>query len=214
LTTTFSTIRELNTIQHRGPSTIGIDTLYRSQGNIPEVFLRGAGVPEEFIIYIKSVVGRPFEYYSCSISSSSQDNEFAQRLYNDLQAIGIRCWFAPADLRIGDEFLARIDEAIKLRDKLLVVLSRASIQSQWVKKEVEIALEEEHRRKANVLFPIRLDDAVMETDQGWLVDLRRTRQIADFRGWKEHSSYQQAFSRLYRDLAATSVVEARERGAR
>ncbi len=47
-----STARGLETVKHRGPSTIGIDTLYRSQGNIPEVFLRGAGVPDEMITYI------------------------------------------------------------------------------------------------------------------------------------------------------------------
>ena len=31
--------------RHRGPSIIGIDTIYRSEGKIPEVFLRGAGAP-------------------------------------------------------------------------------------------------------------------------------------------------------------------------
>jgi hypothetical protein len=62
------TIRGLKTVQHDGPSTIGIDTLYHSQGNIPEVFLRGAGVPEEVITYMKSLVGSPFEFYSCFIT--------------------------------------------------------------------------------------------------------------------------------------------------
>ncbi len=39
----------LESVVHLGPSTIGIDTLYRSQGKIPDIFLRGAGVPDEFI---------------------------------------------------------------------------------------------------------------------------------------------------------------------
>ena len=34
----------LETEKYEGPSTIGIDTIYRSQGNIPEVFFKGAGV--------------------------------------------------------------------------------------------------------------------------------------------------------------------------
>jgi hypothetical protein len=50
-----STVRGLETVQHHGPSTIGIDTLYRSHGNIPEVFLRGAGLLDEMIAYIKSL---------------------------------------------------------------------------------------------------------------------------------------------------------------
>jgi uncharacterized protein YjbI with pentapeptide repeats len=90
-----STVRGLDTVRHHGPSSIGIDTLYRSKGNIPEVFLRGAGVPDEVITYAKSLVGRPFEFYSCFISYSSRDQAFAERLHADLQNQGVRCWFAP-----------------------------------------------------------------------------------------------------------------------
>jgi hypothetical protein len=68
-----STARGLETVQHQGPSTIGIDTLYRSQGNIPEAFLRGTGVPDDIITYRKSLVGRPFEFYSCFISYNHTD---------------------------------------------------------------------------------------------------------------------------------------------
>jgi hypothetical protein len=53
-------------VRHWGPSTVGIDTLYRSQGNIPEVFLRGVGVPDEMITYIKSLVVHPRKFYSSS----------------------------------------------------------------------------------------------------------------------------------------------------
>src|SRR5437867_2639966 len=68
-----STAQGLEMVQHHGPSTIGIDTLYRSHGNIPKVFLQGAGVPEDVITYIKSLVGRPFEFYSCFISYNHTD---------------------------------------------------------------------------------------------------------------------------------------------
>jgi hypothetical protein len=51
-----------------------------------------------------------------------------------------------------------------------------------------------------VLFPIRLDETVMETDQAWAADIRRTRHIGDFCRWKDHDSYQQAFNRLLHDL--------------
>jgi hypothetical protein len=67
-----STVQGLDTIEHRGPSSIDIDTLYRSQGKIPEAFLRDPGVPEDMITYIKSLVGRPFEFYSCFIGSATQ----------------------------------------------------------------------------------------------------------------------------------------------
>jgi Pentapeptide repeats (8 copies) len=56
----------LETMRHDGPSTIGIDTIYKSRGKIPEAFLRGCGVPDEFIAYIGSMVGRPIEFYPAS----------------------------------------------------------------------------------------------------------------------------------------------------
>src|SRR2546429_118244 len=49
-----SVVKNLETVEHHLPSTIGIDTVYRSQGNIPEVFLKGAGVDDTFITYIRS----------------------------------------------------------------------------------------------------------------------------------------------------------------
>ena len=41
-----SEVKGLDSVRHAGPSTIGIDTLFRSKGKIPEAFLRGCGVPE------------------------------------------------------------------------------------------------------------------------------------------------------------------------
>jgi Pentapeptide repeats (8 copies)/TIR domain len=91
-----SAAKGLETINHVGPSTIGIDTVYKSQGKIPEVFLRGCGVPDDLIAYIKSIAGA-IQFYSCFISYSSKDQEFAERLHADLQAKGVRCWFAPEE---------------------------------------------------------------------------------------------------------------------
>jgi uncharacterized protein YjbI with pentapeptide repeats len=194
----------LDTVDHRGPSTIGIDTIYRSGGNIPESFLRGAGIPEPFIAHMKALVAamQPIEFYSCFISYSGKDQEFAERLHADLRSKNVRCWFAPEDLKIGDRLRPAFDEAIRVHDKLMVLLSENSVSSEWVEKEVETAFEKERREKRTVLFPIRMDDAVMETNEAWAADIRRGRHIGDFRNWKNHDSYKKAFERLLRDLKA------------
>ncbi|MDQ1593262.1 MAG: hypothetical protein QOG71_3889 [Pyrinomonadaceae bacterium] len=199
-----SEAKGLETIRHISPSTIGIDTLYKSAGKIPEAFLRGCGVPEPFIIQIPALVAalEPIQFYSCFISYSSKDQDFAERLYADLQNKGVRCWFAPEDLKIGDKIRDRIDESIRLRDKLLLILSENSIASDWVEHEVESALEEEGRTGRTILFPIRLDDAVMESNKAWAALIRRTRHVGDFTRWKDQDSYQKAFDRLLRDLKA------------
>jgi hypothetical protein len=192
----------LEEVIHRAPSTIGIDSLYMSKGKIPEIFLRGCGVPENLITFMHSLVDQAIEFYSCFISYSSKNDDFAKRLHADLQSKGVRVWFAPEDLKIGDKFRSRIDEAIRVYDKLLLVLSEHSIKSDWVEKEVETAFEKERQQKRTMLFPVRLDDSVMETDQAWAADIRLTRHIGDMCGWKDHDSYQVAFERLLRDLRA------------
>jgi len=97
----------LESVIHRFPSTIGIDTIYRSKGKIPRNFLHGAGVPEDFIQYMASLVGKGIEFYSLFISYSTKDQEFAERLHADLQAKGVRCWFAPEDMPGGRSSMRR-----------------------------------------------------------------------------------------------------------
>src|SRR5882724_12043608 len=109
-----STARGLETVQHGGPSSIGIDTLYRSCGNIPEVFLRGAGVPDAMITYARALVEHPFEFYSCFISYNHTDKSFARRLHDQLQGCGIRCWLDEHQMRPGDDIYEEIDRGIRL----------------------------------------------------------------------------------------------------
>jgi uncharacterized protein YjbI with pentapeptide repeats len=146
----------LEDVQHEGPSTVGIATIYRSKGNIPELFLRGAGVPDDFITYMKSLAGTAIQFYSCFISYSTKDQAFADRLHADLQSKRVRCWLAPHDVQGGRKLHEQIDEAIRLHDKLLLILSPHSMESEWVKTEIAKARKREVRDQRRVLFPIRL----------------------------------------------------------
>jgi hypothetical protein len=199
-----SKVKGLETVAHLGPSHISIDTIYLSEGRIPEVFLRGCGVPEAFIVQILALVAamQPIQFYSCFISYSNEDQNFAERLHADLQNSGVRSWYAPEDLKIGEKIRVGIDESIRVHDKLLLILSKNSIGSAWVEKEVEMAMEREQRQKRTILFPIRLDDTVLEVQSGWAADVRRSRNIGDFRQWKSHDTYIKAFGRLLHDLKA------------
>jgi hypothetical protein len=179
--------RGLDTCQHVGPSVVDHQTLSKSWP-LSLAFLRGCGFPEAMIECLPSLLSRPIEFYSCFISYSSKDQNFADRLYADLQVKGVRCWFAPEDLKIGDRFRQRIDEAIRLHDKLLLVLSIHSVQSDWVREEVESCLERERREQRTVLFPVRLDDAIVETKEAWAASIRRQRHIGNFSDWKRHGA--------------------------
>jgi hypothetical protein len=200
-------IKRLETIKHEGPSSLSINTIYLSEGDIPEVFMRGTGTPDIFIEYMHSLVGKPIEFYSCFISYSSKDQDFAQRLYNDLQGNNVRCWFAPEDLKIGDKFRVRIDESIRLYDKLLLILSEHSVRSPWVETEVETAFSKEHKTGKFALFPVKLDNTVEETEEAWAATIHRTRHVGDFTRWKEHDEYQKGLERLLRDLKQGAIKD-------
>jgi hypothetical protein len=214
-----SGVKGLETVRHEGPSSIGIDTIYRSKGDIPEAFLRGAGVPDTFIAYMKSLAGTPaaFEYYSCFISYSSKDESFAKCLYVDLQSKGVRCWFAPHEMRSGQKLHEQIDEAIRLHERLLLILSPHSMHSEWVKTEIAKARKREIQEKKKVLFPVRLVpfkaieewecfDADMGKDSA-----REIREyfIPDFSDWENPAQYKVAFDRLLSDLKANDSARPR-----
>jgi len=195
-----SSVKGLDTIKHYAPSTLGIDTILRSKGYISDVFLRGVGVPDTLVNQIRRLTQNPLGYFTCFISFSSKDNRFAEKLNADLRKQGVRCWFAPEDMKIGDKIRDTIEKTIRSYDKLLLIVSKHSINSAWVEKEVETALEEERRRQTTVLFPVRLDQDVMNCNKAWAADIRRTRHIGDFTGWKQDGLYDNALRRLLRDL--------------
>jgi uncharacterized protein YjbI with pentapeptide repeats len=206
-----SEVRGLEAVTHLGPSTVGIDTIYNSKGKIPHIFLRGCGVPELFIENMAGLVGPGIEFYSLFISYSTHDQEFAERLHADLQAKGVRCWFAPHKMRGGKKIFEQIDEAIRVYDKLLLILSPESMASDWVKTEIFKAREREVREGKRILFPIRLcsfealrDWKLFDADTG-KDSAREIREyfIPDFSNWKDHDAYKLAFDRLLSDLHGT-----------
>ncbi len=205
-----SCVKGLETLRHDGPSTIGVDTIYRSHGSIPLTFLRGAGVPENFIEYMGSLTGKALEFYSCFISYSTKDREFAKRLHADLQDKGVRCWFAPHDIHGGEHVIEQIDVAIRMHERVLLILSTDSMKSKWVETEIVKARKREIAENKRVLFPVSL--VPFEVLRDWTCfdsdtreDLARENRkfyIPDFSNWKDHDSYAKALKKLLDGLKA------------
>jgi hypothetical protein len=210
--TDLSEVKGLERVNHGAPSSIGIDTLYKSGGRIPKVFLRGCGVPDDFIAFIPSHFGiqQAIQFYSCFISYSNKDEEFARRLYSRMRDEKLRVWFAPEDIKGGEKLHEQLERAIQIHDRLLIVLSEESMQSEWVISEIRKARDIEINEGRRKLFPIMLVDyrtvkkwKCFDADTG--KDLaREVREyfIPDFSNWKDHDAFEKGFSRLLRDLRA------------
>ena len=93
-----------------------------------------------------------------------------------------------------------IDESIRKHDRLLLILSQGSISSQWVEQEVETALAKENEEAQTIILPIRIDDTILQNNIGWPAYIKNTRNIGDFRDWKEAESYEKSFERLLGNL--------------
>jgi len=200
-----------------GASTLDIRTIAKSWP-LPLTFLRGCGLPEKLIEYIPSLIAQPIQFYSCFISYSTADQHFAGRLHADLQDAGGRCWFAPHDVLPGKKVHTQIVEAIRLYDKLLLILSPASIASEWVREEILNARAREKAEKCSVLFPIAISSITelrawqcFDADTGRDV-AREIREyfIPDFSSWKtDHDAYQRAFDQVLKGLCDGRPDQAR-----
>lgn len=227
----FSACKGLERVDHNGPSHISTSTIHKSKGKIPIKFLRGCGLSDLDIEYAKlanpdltekeitditykihelRTTGAGVHYFSVFISYSFSDQEFAAKVHSDLQNSGVRCWFAPHDIQGGKKIHEQIDTAIQAHDRLLLILSEKSMNSEWVKTEIANARQKELSEKRQVLFPISI--VGFEQIKQWKNfdadtgkdSAREIREyfIPDFSNWKDDTAYQSGFNRLLQDLKA------------
>lgn len=199
-------------ISHAGPSEIGINTLTKSK-NIPEIFLRGCGLSDEFISYIPShFSGSAIDFYSCFISYSHEDKSFASRLYDALQGRGIRCWLDEHQILPGDNIYDRIDHGIRVWDKVLLCASEHSLTSGWVNDELKHAFAKEKKlfkdRGCEVLslIPLNLDGYLFSDWNHPKKNQVLERMAPDFTGWdSDNTKFEQQLERVVKALQTNNT---------
>ena len=211
-----SEAKRLEDIHHLGPSNISTGTIERSKGKISEVFLRGCGLSDVDIEYsklanpvlnnqqINEILYKIYDLRATHaiqinplfISYSHANSAFVDVMENHLNEKGIRFWRDIHNATSG-RLEKVVDQAIRQNPTVLLVLSKDSVQSDWVEHEARSARELEKELKRDVLCPVALDDAWK--DCAWPARLREQimeYHILDFSKWKDDVEFGKMFRKL------------------
>lgn len=110
---------------------------------------------------------------SIFISYSHQDKDFVDVLAAMLVKYKARVWLDRWELQVGDSIISRIQEAIQESDALIVVISKASMQSEWCKKELSAGFLRELEEKKVLVLPALKEECDMPV-------FLREKKYADF----------------------------------
>ena len=66
--------------------------------------------------------------------------------------------------------------------------------------EVNQAIDREIDQQRVILYPIRIDESVLKSREGWAAALKKRRHIGDFIHWSDPQEYQRTFDQLLKHL--------------
>lgn len=110
------------------------------------------------------------------IAHSTKDKVFVDELAANLQRNRIEVWYDKWEMQVGDSLRQKISEGIMGSKFMVVVLSENSIQSTWVREELNSGLALAMERDEPVVLPVLLRGSPTE-----IPVFLKDRVFADFR---------------------------------
>ncbi len=137
---------------------------------------------------------------SVFLAHSSRDKAFVRHLACDLSRHHVKVWVDDAELCVGDSLTEKIAQAITRSEYLGIVLSPHSVVSNWVRRELEVALTHELESGNTKVLPILYRTCAVP-------EFLKGRVWADFRG---RDSYQKGLSTLLRRFGLERAIDTRD----
>ena len=198
----------LDSIRHDAPSTIGLDTLLRSRGALPESFILGSGIPVAVAGIQDSVADAPVTTLEVHVSCADADVEFARQLEANLRAQGVRSWVFGESFR-GNPLVDRratsgeeeIERWVRHYDRLIVVCSAAGLDSETVRNDITAAQEAENTGDRWTMFLVDADGVMGAGRNRSARLLKEDHRVFDLTGQAAGSDeYQAALTDLIENL--------------
>lgn len=135
---------------------------------------------------------------SIFLCHSSKDKFFVRELADQLRAAGVRVWLDEAEIQIGESLTYKIGRAIEEMDFFAAVLSSNSIDSEWVSRELQIAMQRELQERKVIVLPVLLEPVD-------LPPFLRDKMYADF---TSRESFVETFPKLLKALGVPADIPA------
>ena len=148
---------------------------------------------QDWLARVIDTAARP--RHTAFISYSPRDASFVNRLAEDLVANGVGVWLDRWEIRVGESIIDRIQEGLLESDYLLLILSPDSVNSPWVREELNAARIKQLESRRVVVLPVLYQDVVIPP-------LLRDKHCADCRGEK----YRQGVEELLAVLAPSATI--------
>lgn len=95
---------------------------------------------------------------SVFLCHSSTDKKFARKLAVSLASKGTKVWIDEAEIGIGDSLIDKIEEGIYGSKHLIAILSSNSVNSQWCREELKMAMVRQINAKGITVLPVLVDE--------------------------------------------------------
>ena len=158
----------LDRVRHDAPSSIGVDTIYRSGGQVPAAFLAGAGVPGSIATLQEVIAADSLALTECYISCRDDDEQFARKLATDLSGQGVNAYVFSERVR-GNALVSRLSSSdqeeierwLRNYDKLIVVASSRALDTEAILNDITAARNKQQSADKWLLYFVAPDNGLM-----------------------------------------------------
>jgi len=206
----------LDQVRHDCPSTVGLDSVFQSHGQIPESFLLNAGLPTAALSILEPAKSDSTSLREVYIACIDQDEAIATKLRDDLRSQGVRCWVFSQQVR-GSALVDRhsasdqeeIERWVRDYDKMIILGNSVSLESETLLNDITAAKQMQLTTEGWALFLVATDDTLVEPKARFARNLSSEHVVFDLRVGDD-STYQKEVSRLAealkQDLPASAGI--------